>query len=84
MEGQNLGASEIVTALQVRGKLDIKKTIVVDDLVCAPALGGGIITVLEDLEPTIASSCRSLEDVSGVGRIGCLPVSSMAEETFFK
>lgn len=56
MQGQNLRASEVGTALESLGKVDRKVAVVVDDLVSAPALGAGIVAVIEKLEPAVTGT----------------------------
>jgi hypothetical protein len=60
VQGEDFGAGEVVSALKASRKLDIEETVVVNDLVCTPAVGGGVVAMLEDLEPAIASSYSSL------------------------
>lgn len=59
VKSEELGASEVVAALKAGRKLDVEETIIVDDLVRAPAVSVGVVAVLHDLEPAIASSCIS-------------------------
>jgi hypothetical protein len=55
VQSENLRTGEVVAAFEALGELDVEKTLVVDNLVSAPALGGGVVAVVEDLEPSVSS-----------------------------
>jgi hypothetical protein len=56
MESKDLGAGKIVTSLKTLGEVHVQQTLVVDDLVSAPAVCGRVVAMVEDLEPAITSS----------------------------
>ena len=60
MQGEDFRAGKVIPALKAGRKLDVKETVVVNDFVSTPAVGGGVVAMFEDLEPAIASSYSSL------------------------
>jgi hypothetical protein len=66
MKGKQLGTNEVVPAKKIFRDRDGEVSVVVDHFLGAPFVGGGIVTVVEDLEPARA---RSLVDVKEEGRI---------------
>lgn len=68
MKGEDLWSSEIIAALEALWQIHREQTIVVDDLVGAPAAGGVLVTVIEDLEPPV--TCALVVD----GRVNFLQV----------
>jgi hypothetical protein len=74
VEGENLWTSKIITTLKAFREAHRQETVVVDDLICAPAVGGLVVTVIEDLKPTIAGSrvsagISNLLQVNGTGTL---------------
>lgn len=87
MKGKKLGTSEVIATLEAWGKLDRKTAIGLGgEPFGTPLLFGLVVALVPDLEPAIAGSYISMSagHPAHVGRVGSLPPSSLAEDTFLR
>jgi hypothetical protein len=59
VECDDLWTGQVVTSFHTLGKVDGEETVVVDNLVCAPAFGGVVVAMIKDLEPSVSDSLVS-------------------------
>lgn len=84
VECEDFRTSKVISALESFGKLYREPTFVGDELVGTPFVLGGIVAVVKELEPAVARSYSVLVYTGKYMDFGEVPLSSMAELTFFR